>query len=508
MDFKPPCHSRQPFPPPADLSLVLYWAHISGGELDVIGASLPGSPIVVSGSNPHVAWGLTDSYMTVGDLVAIPKEDTAEFQSERPTIWVKFGFLKLPFFFKRFLRSKEGLPVLPIDAPEGRVLVMRWTGFHVTGRQLSEFPQWMVAHSVAEVDRILAHTPLPSFNYVFSDTSGVIGYRVVGLIPKEEHPIPFGFRKQSYKDLNHWPFLQPEEMPHVLNPPRGFVVTANNRQWPEGSRFHIGRAYHQGFRAFRLEELLARTHEHRMETIAAAQCDSQALEARFLLPRLLTMLSARPALTANWDTRKTQALEFLKNWDYATPQECRACVVYQRWINRIGQDIHLDTSALYHILQRIAGEAKPEGFGDVSPYAAKIAKAFEDALSDIEKFHPREIPTWGEAHRAYFRHIADSPLFESDKWIPTPGNQYSVTPGTANWEGGYYSQTVGVSMRLIAEMSDPPTAYFAWPGTARDEESHDITRADSPWMKWRDCRFEKVPFPLDWTGLKTEVVDF
>ena len=168
-----------------------YWAHISGGELDIVGASIPGSPMVVSGLNRHVAWGLTDSYMTVGDLVAVPKEETEGFESKRPTIWFKLGFVQVPFFLKSYLQSKEGLPVLPIDGPEGRVLVMRWTGFLITGKQLSAFPKWMLAHSVAEVDRLLTNMPLPSFNYVFSDTSGAIGFRVVGLVPKEESKLPF-----------------------------------------------------------------------------------------------------------------------------------------------------------------------------------------------------------------------------------------------------------------------------------------------------------------------------
>ena len=131
-----------------------YWAHINGGELDVIGASVPGSPLVVSGLNRHVAWGLTDSKIAVGELVAVPEKEIEDFESKRPTIWFKLGFVQVPFFLKSYRKSKEGVPVLPIDAPEGRVLLMRWTGFLVTGKQLSGFPQWMLAHSAAEVDRI------------------------------------------------------------------------------------------------------------------------------------------------------------------------------------------------------------------------------------------------------------------------------------------------------------------------------------------------------------------
>ena len=169
-----------------------------------------------------------------------------------------------------------------------------------------------------------------------------------------------------------------------------------------------------------------------------------------------------------------------------------------------------DATAIYHILGIFAGEiAAPKDLHDVSPYAAPIAKAFGEALSDIGQKHPGEIPAWKEAHRAYFKHISHSPVFESDQWIPTPGIEVSVNPGTADWsDDGYYSHRQGASQRLLVEMSSPPTAYFVLPGNNRDTEKHDFSDDGSPWRKWRDCRYDKVPFPLNWTGLKTGTVDF
>ena len=121
--------------------------------------------------------------------------------------------------------------------------------------------------------------------------------------------------------------------------------------------------------------------------------------------------------------------------------------------------------------------AAPSGFGDISPYAAPIAKALEDALSDIEKLYPKEIPPWKEVHRNYFPHLSQASVFETAKWIPTPGNQASVNPGTADWKEGYYSQKPGASLRLLVEMSSPPTAYFVLPGKDKDDEKHDLSGA-------------------------------
>ena len=51
-------------PPVADLWLVL---EQTGGKLDVSGFTLPGLPAVVVGSNGHVAWGFTNSYIDSAD---------------------------------------------------------------------------------------------------------------------------------------------------------------------------------------------------------------------------------------------------------------------------------------------------------------------------------------------------------------------------------------------------------------------------------------------------------
>ena len=167
-------------------------------------------------------------------------------------------------------------------------------------------------------------------------------------------------------------------------------------------------------------------------------------------------------------------------------------------------------TALYHILEMLAArDPSSQGFGRCIPVRRTHRKALEEALAGHREKHPGEIPPWKEVHRNYFTHISHSSAFETDQWIPTPGNEFSVNPGTADWKDeGYYSHRAGASLRLLVEMSSPPTAYFALPGKDRDTEQHDFSDEGSPWRKWRSCQYDKVPFPLDWKGLKTDAVDF
>ncbi len=49
-------------------------ARAQGGKVDVAGFSLPGLPAIIVGSNTHVAWGFTDSYIDTADWKALPKD--------------------------------------------------------------------------------------------------------------------------------------------------------------------------------------------------------------------------------------------------------------------------------------------------------------------------------------------------------------------------------------------------------------------------------------------------
>ncbi len=61
-------------------------ASAPGGKVDVAGFSLPGLPVVIVGSNTHVAWGFTNSYIDTADFARLPA--TAPLREYRETIAV------------------------------------------------------------------------------------------------------------------------------------------------------------------------------------------------------------------------------------------------------------------------------------------------------------------------------------------------------------------------------------------------------------------------------------
>jgi len=463
-----------------------YWAHVQGGDLDVAGATVPGMPLVVSGLNRRMAWGLTDSFIKVADVIAIPESDTSGFISQRPTIWIKAGPFQLPFFFKSFQRSPEGYPVLPIDeAPEGKALLLRWSGFHLQAKHLSIFTDLAKAETVEKMDKILSALQLPTFSFVFADNKGGIGYRAVGLLPRDDEQVPFGVREGTLASARSYTFLDSSEAPHILNPGRGYVATANNRVWPAGSTRFQGRAFSHSFRSRRIEELLTSTRANDLESIRRTQCDTMMVDARYLVPRLIQYVSG--ALEGDL----AHAIRLLSEWDFQGGVTCRACGVYVKWVDRIKEKWTVNHPGLYRLLgEKVEEKRRAELIGELRA-----------TLSDIREDRDEAFPAWGDLHRAYFEHITGA--FSSEDYLETPGNLYSVNVGVLKWRENYYSHYSGAAQRLIVEMTNPPKAYLSWDGTATDNEFRSLNRSSSSWQRWRNCQHQPVRFPLDWTSVKS-----
>ena len=74
-------------------------------------------------------------------------------------------------------------------------------------------------------------------------------------------------------------FLETRELPSILDPPEGRIVTANNRIVGDGSSVYIAGDYMNGYRAARIEEMLD-TVEVDAGFAARMQTDVLSLPAR------------------------------------------------------------------------------------------------------------------------------------------------------------------------------------------------------------------------------------
>lgn len=204
------------------------------GELEVIGVTLPGSAWMVAGSNTHVAWAFTNSYIETGDAVIV------EPVPGDPDSY------KTPQGSRKFAKSIETIcaagsacetlpvtgtiwgPVMRHDA-QGRPIVWRWLAHDVQSVNVAGLAGLETARTVREALDAAHRAGMPNQNIVVGDRDGHIAWTVIGQIP---HRV--GLNDQlphSWADGTHgWNgYLEPADIPEVIDPANARLWSANAR---------------------------------------------------------------------------------------------------------------------------------------------------------------------------------------------------------------------------------------------------------------------------------------
>jgi len=128
-------------------------------------------------------------------------------------------------------------------------------------------------------------------NILYADVDGNIAYQCVGRIPIRaqglgEAPVPGWTRGSGW--LGYIPY---DELPWTFNPPKGYIVTANNPPAGPTYRHLLGKELDYGYRARRIVEMIE-SHKgpigvQDIEAMQADDLNSTALKALDLSPTAL-----------------------------------------------------------------------------------------------------------------------------------------------------------------------------------------------------------------------------
>ena len=159
-------------------------AQAPGGRVDVQGVTLPGLPLVVVGSNGHVAWGYTNSY---GDYLdwnlerPCPTEDESgpcsRFEVHTETIHVA-GAEPVEYEVR-----ETGWGPLLHELPDGTALSLRWTA-HLPGSVNLGLMDFAKAGDLDAALALADRTAIPTQNLVIGDSNGNVAWRLLGPLPE------------------------------------------------------------------------------------------------------------------------------------------------------------------------------------------------------------------------------------------------------------------------------------------------------------------------------------
>ena len=202
---------------------------------DLMGLTLPGAPIMVVGSNGHIAWGFTNSYGDWTDLARVQRSpDGRQYRTAA-------GWAPLQRFVET-VRSSSGAtreviveqtqwgPLLPAAEKAGEgTLALAWTAQDPAATNL----HWLQLEDVHECSKALdvANTiGGPAQNFVCADAGGNIGWTLLGRMPLRGTGYDAGVPSDwTQPDAGWQGWRDPATYPRVFNPPAGRIWTANNR---------------------------------------------------------------------------------------------------------------------------------------------------------------------------------------------------------------------------------------------------------------------------------------
>jgi penicillin amidase len=383
---------------PLGIPATFYQIHLKvdseSSPLNVSGVSFPGFPGVFIGQNERISWGaavctldVTDIYLEspvfengvivatrykdrIEPLVKVPEEfKVNQIQNgiaddivivdpgERPS------GANVPSEIGIVPRRNNG-PLFPTGGSQA--ISIQYTGFGAT-RELEGLFALARARDLNDFKVGLQFLDVGSLNWAYADIDGNIATFVNGKVPLREDlqagtidgQPPFLVRDGTGTLRNEWirrdgggagldfeslPF---DELPHVVNPAQGFLVSANNDplgitldndllnnfRGDGNGIYYISGGFNAGFRAAKITSLLNRAFNRdrghgkvSFRDLQLMQANVQMFDAEVFTPYIIRAFAAgrragapaELAALAN-DPAVREAVWRLSNWDFSAP---------------------------------------------------------------------------------------------------------------------------------------------------------------------------------------------
>ncbi|MES2150276.1 MAG: penicillin acylase family protein [Pseudomonadota bacterium] len=455
-----------------------------GGTRRLVGVTLPGAaPLIIAGSNGHVAWGYTNSYGDYLDLVELGADTAHPGQVRTPRGW------ETPQSSVETIQVKgapaERLVVRestfgPLRETGGKLYAIHWVA-HAPGA-LNLNPQKLEdANSVDEALAAAATIGIPAQNIVAGDDKGNIGWTIAGLLPRRAQagtattfPLALDGAVPSWEGN-----LAPREYPRIVNPPTGQLSTANNRQLlGAGAQligdggFDIGARNQQA-----RDDLLALGARTSVKSVYGVMLDDRALFMTVWRERALKALDAQALeqhaaraefqrlLSTSWSGRASVdsvGYRLTRNFMWALyeqlydgvngtlaqlDEKATVAAASSRWPVVLGRLIDAQASAWL-----------PPGHTD---WRSVQLAAIDKVIADLAKEgKPMAAASWGERNAAAIGHPIGNAMPFLKYWLAAPADQL---PGDGNMPR-VAGRNFGQSERLTVTPGKEEQGVFNMPG--------------------------------------------
>jgi penicillin amidase len=295
---------------------VWYRVELNYGDEHAAGLVLPGTPLLVAGSNRHIAWGATN---LTGDFLDLVKLDIdpghpgqyrvgdqwRHFDEYPETIGIKGGQAKQIVVRQTRWGPVANQPLL--DSP----VAIHWAALDVDAFNFNLFDLEQ-GKTLDQAVKIVNSSGGPQLNVLLADDKGRIAWTLMGKIPKRFGNDGLASRSWADGSVGWNGYVEPENLPRVVDPPHGILVSANDRRLGKDYPYVIGHQFGNGYRAYRITHQLRQMPQVSEWAMFNLQLDTESEFYVFYQQLALNSLS-REAV-AN-QPELAEARDYLLAWD-------------------------------------------------------------------------------------------------------------------------------------------------------------------------------------------------
>jgi penicillin amidase len=446
-------------------------ARAEGGRVDIGGVTLPGLPAVVVGSNGHVAWGFTNSYIDSADWGRLVKCGERRYriggacvplQVHRERIEVAGG---APVDFE--VEESAWGPILARD-DHGNALALRWSA-QLPGSVRLDFMDMAFARNLDDALRRADRVAIPAQNLLLADGHD-IAWRVLGPIPQRA-PGCGALMDDADKCA---PFvLRLDISPVIARPTSARLWTANSRVVSGDNYKLLGDdGYMLGARAKQIRDDLFARPQFDERALMEIQLDDRAvfLERWWRLLQERAKTDRTPAMRAlaesaqRWEGRASPdavSYRIVREWRRAVHERLTDGLTAPAQAE-LGEDFKLPA------LSQFEGVAWPLVTQRPMHMLSRRFKTwpalFEDAAAQVRDTLTERGPlaqrTWGETNTARICHPLVRALPFARPMLCMPGDPL---PGDGNMPR-VQSPDIGASERMVVAPGHEADGLMHMPG--------------------------------------------
>ncbi len=469
--------------PHLTLSLPSIWCemHLMAPGVNTYGVTLLGAPGIIIGYNEAVAWGVTNVGPDAMDFYHLRYADSLQqsfyydgrvlaLRPRPESLWVRtaWGGQRLVVDTVWYApwgpvvhRSSDKVP-RPLKGKAQHVPIdcaLRWISYEGSN-ELRCFYELNRASNLEEYKAALRHFGSPAQNFVYADTAGHIALWARGFYPLRWHE-QGKFVLSAEDPAHHWKdWLTLEENPHTIDPPEGFVRSANSYPTGPGYPYYLGWYFALPDRAARIEERLRAMERATVDSFRLLQLDVESFLARRALPIFLRYMEGG----------RSPWLDTLRGWDYRFVGVSRAPTLWKRWwiaFHRRVWEVLPVRMPEWEITLKLTEEtdaARRIGQKAPHPRWLSVADTGERSLpvlirrswAEVEQWASQAGDTllWWRYRGTQVRHLARLPGFSSDT-LRTDGDGQCVNA---------IGSIAGPSWRMVVDLKPPVRGYGVYPG--------------------------------------------